>query len=164
MVTLKLNDAMESHLEKLKALKVENAIFLRYPEISWLIFPEFIEWDGCVLLRQEEVIQLPERFKPNPYCPDKTSYEADFNHVHIGDYIEEINRQPYERLRLGLKILNVWQLQLKKQFPSKEFILILSFDGEDCTLRFHTFREDVLPWINVKALNDFKEGIIFLKV
>lgn len=161
---MKKNKAMLSHLEKLKELRIENTILLKYPEISWIIFPEFVEWDGCVLLRQEEQLSLPEKFNPNQFCPDRTGYEADINHVHLDDYIDEIRSYPYEGLRIGLKIMNIWQLQLKSQFPSKKFILILTFDGEDCTLRFHTFREDALPWIDVKSLNDFNEGVAFLEI
>lgn len=159
-----MNNAMLSHLEKLKELRMEHTIRLKYPEISWIIFPEFVVWDGCVLLRQEEQLHLPENFKPNQFCPDRTSYEADFNHIHLDDYSDEIRSYPYEGLRIGLKIINIWQLQLKSQFPSQKFILILAFDGEYCTLRFHTFREDTPPWIDVTSLNDFQEGIVYLEI
>lgn len=84
--------------------------------------------------------------------------------MHINDYIEGLESNPYEALRIGLKVMNIWELRLKRQFPSKEFTLILTFDGEDCILRFHTKRKHAVPWIDVKSLDSFKEGIALLEI
>jgi len=160
---MKKNQAMSVHLKRLEKLNTEETILLKYPEISWVIFPEFIEWDGCVLLRQSKKLRLPDKFQPDPFCPDRTSYEASFNHVHLDEYMDEVRKYPYEGLRIGLKILNAWQLHLKNRFPAKKFVLILSFDGNDCVLRFHTCREGS-PWIDTSSLNDYEEGVLVLEI
>lgn len=45
---------MRIYIEKLKEMRMVNTILLKYAKISWILFPEFIEWDDCVLLRQDE--------------------------------------------------------------------------------------------------------------
>lgn len=161
---MRKNKAMLFHLKQLEKSRSEGSIYLKYPEISWIIFPDFVKWDGCVLLRQEEKLRLPKKFEPNQFCPDRTCYEANVNHVHLDDYIDEVKNCPYEGLRIGLKILDIWKLKLKSQFPIKKFILILTFDGNDCVLRFHTYRDDTLPWIDASSLNDYKEGVLLLEI
>lgn len=127
-----------------------------------LLAPQFVEWDNCVLLVQDCDMSLPERFIPNHFCPDRTGYEAGFNHVHLNDYIDE--HDPLLVLKFGLEIIRVWRSSLKKQFPEKEFVLVLSFDGEECVLRFYMKRHDSIPWIDIHSLEEYQEGIMVVNI
>ncbi len=155
---------MSNYLHELSKKSTYSSIEMQYPKIREVLFPRFIEWDGCVLLAQNEQLDLPNKFIPTPYCPDKTGFEAGENHIHFSDYLEKVHKNPLEGLRIALEIMDIWTCRLKKKFPETKFLIILSFDGEDAILRFHTMREDEPFWIDITNLDGFSEGIAILEI
>lgn len=132
--------------------------------ITGIIFPDFFEWDGCVLLERGSENPLPPQFSPNQFIVDRTAFEADYNHVHLNDFFDE-DFQPSYLLKIGIKILDVWAAFLYKKYNgNRRLILILSFDGEEVVLRFYTARENELQWIDVTAIESYLEGIIVAEI
>lgn len=53
----------------------------------------------------------------------------------------------YDWLRLGIYILDKWKSALKLKYPQYNSGLVLSFDEDDCVVRFHKKRENEVPWM-----------------
>ncbi|MCS1350892.1 hypothetical protein [Mechercharimyces sp. CAU 1602] len=83
-----LNKVMGNYLISLARIEREHSITLYYPKVKQILFPTFIDWDHCVLLKQGDTSDLPKEFRSNRFCPDRTGFEATYNHVHLGDYID----------------------------------------------------------------------------
>jgi hypothetical protein len=149
------NKAMIKYLSRSSGYSQSSDI----KKIIDLFCPSFIKKDDCIFL--EESIKNSTVSQSD--FQDKTSFEAFINHVHINDYISFMVNNPYEILNISIKVLEAWGYKLKFMYPDINFLLILSFDGEDCTLRFHTYRQDELNWIDIENLDGYSEGIL-LKV
>ncbi|MCS1350893.1 hypothetical protein NXZ84_04830 [Mechercharimyces sp. CAU 1602] len=60
--------------------------------------------------------------------------------------------------------METWRYKIKGIFPSSQFVLILSFDGEETILRFHKLRNDEPHWVNVESIEDYSEGVLVIVV
>ena len=122
---------------------------------------DFVEWDGCILLTTGLKTELPEKFVTTPQIPDRTSYEALYNHLHLGD-----NKADSEIVTIteGLRVLFSWENSLNAKFPTKKFHLVLSSLNGDVVIRFYQQRENEEPWLNLDALDEYKEERIFVLV
>lgn len=129
-----------------------------------VIFPNFYEWNGYILLSQNKDSELQTHFSPNQIVPDKTALEADYNRIHLNDIFDEGVR-PDVILNVGIKILEVWVAVLYMQFNGrKNFILILSYDGEEVVLRFYTVRQDEVPWLDTSKLESYSDGLMLIEI
>jgi len=160
---MKTNSKMKQYLDSVKTNEM-NSITIDLTKIENIIFPEFIAWDDCVLLSQEGDSELPSHFSPNQFVPDRTAFEADYNHIHLNDVFDEVD-QPEGLLNIGTKILEIWAAVLYRQYKGhRRFMLILSYDGEEVVLRFYTVRENELPWLNISTLESYLDGLMILEV
>ncbi|EPY14884.1 hypothetical protein [Paenibacillus alvei] len=162
---MKLNSKMQHYLDGLASTELRtNNYNINLNGVKEVVFPEFIEWDGCVLLKQEKNDPLPHQFSPNQFIPDRTAFEADYNHIHLNDIFDEI-LQPNQIFYLSTKIIDVWAAVLSRQFKSRyRFILILSFDSDEVVLRFYTVRDNETPWLDTSALESYLDGLLLIEI
>lgn len=160
---MKTNTRMQRYLDAIQTEKKNNCN-LDLSNVENIIFPEFLEWDGCVLLKHDRSGELPTRFTSNQFKPDKTAFEADYNHVHLNDFFdEEVHSDGI--LNIGIKILQVWAAVLYQQFKGlRQFDLILSLDGEEVVLRFYTVRENEVPWLDKAKLESYFDGLLLIEI
>lgn len=92
---------------------------------------------------------------------DRTGFEAAESHVHMRDVSKFFEENPIEGLRCAKKVVSMWVAKLKIDFPNYNFLIILTFHGDDSIVRFHKLRDNEAPWVNIEELEDYKdEGII----
>lgn len=134
-------------------------------ELFHIIWPEFIEVSECVLMKKNTE-NLKELNMDN-ICRmfgDRTGFEAADNHVHMMDLAKEFELQPLEGFKFALKLLEIWECKLKRDFPQYQFVLILSFDGQDSILRFHRNRkEEEGSWLNNNDLDGYENTAILVE-
>lgn len=134
-----------------------------FSEITRIIWPEFIEVNGCVLIKnQDEAVQLDMEHILRKFG-DKTGFEAFASHVHMTDVSKEFDDNPVAGLRFALKLLEIWEYRLRLYFPTYQFYLILTFDGEDTILSFHKIRENEI-WLDLEKLDDYETAVLVKKV
>lgn len=159
---MKTNLKMKQYLDSL--VKTEYNFTINLKRIENIIFPKFFDWDGCVLLSQDRNNELQAHFTPNPFVTDRTAFEAGYNHIHLNDYLDD-DISADTILNIGIKILEVWAAVLYKQYKgSKNFMLILAYDGEEVILRFFTVRKNEVPWLDLSKLEEYLDGILLIEV
>lgn len=105
---LLINSKMRIHLDEFGNTEVEADICnIEFSSLEDIIFPVFIEWDECILLKQKGNADLPTHFSPNPFITDRTAFEAFYNHIHLNDLLEDVMR-PNQVFKMATKILEVW--------------------------------------------------------
>lgn len=156
---------MQIHLDELENIEVKADICnIEFSSLEDIIFPVFIEWDECILLNQKGNADLPTHFSPDPFITDRTAFEAFYNHVHLNDLLEDV-MQPNQVFKMAIKILEVWASVLYRQFNTqKRFVLILSYDGEEVTLRFYSIRETDSSWLNISSLESYSDGLMVIEI
>lgn len=133
-------------------------------ELSYVIWPEFIEVSECILMKQNT--ENPKELNMDHIYRmfgDRTGFEASDSHVHMMDLAKEFELQPLEGVKFALKLLEIWECKLKRDFPQYRFVLILSFDGQDSILRFHRNREEEGSWLNNNDLDGYENTAILVK-
>ena len=152
---VKANKKMKSFLNKAK--KQTNLKIKEYSELLW---PNFIEENGCVFFERE--YQKSGKIDYDRYF-DKIGAEAFVNHIHLNDYIDD-HLNNFEKLFIGTILLDVWSCKIKMEYPSYRFVFILSFDDDgECILRFHKERKGS-SWIDMSKIEDYSEGIIVKEI
>jgi hypothetical protein len=141
---------------------------LKYHDKSELIdvvWPNFVEVEGCILIKKytEDNIEINLEHIIQQFG-DRTGFEASESHVHMIDISKTFKKHPLEGLRFAKKLLEIWSIKLKIDFPEYEFLLILTHHDDDTILRFHRLRELEETWININNIENFEEGIIIRKV
>jgi hypothetical protein len=119
---------------------------------SILFFPEFIEYDGCVIQKKGFDIQNFENWKNTEYINNYSQIESVLNHIHILDLFgtdekrDEIN---YDQIVfLGNQICEIYSAKLKFDFPEKTFVF--KFNGNE---KFEATDEYELTFYQEKNLN-----------
>ncbi|MWC31402.1 hypothetical protein [Paenibacillus sp. MMS18-CY102] len=159
---MKTNSKMRKCFDSL--VKTDGNFTIDLTRIESVIFPKFFEWDGCVLLSQERNNELQTHFSPNQFVPDRTAFEADYNHIHLNDIFDE-DVHPDAILNIGIKTLEVWAAVLYKQYNGRRnFVLILSYDGEEVVLRFYTVRQNEVPWLDISKLESYLDGLMLIEM
>lgn len=160
---MKTNAKMKQYIDTVKTDSMINPT-IDFTSLESIIFPSFFEWNDCVLLSQRKDSELPTYFSPNQFVPDRTAFEADYNHIHLNDIFDE-GAHPDLILNIGIKIFEVWAAVLYKQFNGRrKFMLILSYDGEEVILRFYTVREDEVPWLDTSKLESYLDGLMLIQI
>ncbi|WP_017687506.1 hypothetical protein [Paenibacillus sp. PAMC 26794] len=158
-----INSKMQMYLDELKNIEIQDRnCSIDFGSIESIIFPTFIEWDDCILLRQKGNTELPPHFSPNQFISDRTAFEANFNHIHLNDMFDD---EPIQIFRTAIKILDVWAAVLYRQFSAqRNFILILSYDGEEIVLRFYSTREYESPWLDISSIESYLDGLMIIEI
>ncbi len=159
---MKKNKKMERLINEIENEKKFNGLITS--KFLDLFFPKIIEWDECILLVLEDCLHdLPEKFTPNNVINDKTQFEATHNHIHLSDIFAELEENPNQSLRVALRLIEIWEQQLKINFPSQKFHLVISHDEFGSIVRFYKLRTGEIPWIDVDKIDNFKEEAILIK-
>ncbi|MBU8685293.1 MULTISPECIES: hypothetical protein [Bacillus] len=156
---MKFNKLMKSYLNEINT----NGKLIKEYNISDIferIVPEVIEWDSCVLIKNIESTDLPDYFSPNRFIKNRTELEIIHNHFHLDEYTNK-ECSPLQLLSKGIQIMKKIESVLKEQFPRLSFYLAMSFDKNDldCTIRFHTIRENEECWLD-EDLESYREAIL----
>jgi hypothetical protein len=114
------------------------------PELSRVLNAGFVEEKGCVLLASEARASALDRAATQ----DETGYECFINHVHV------------ESLGEALEFAGRLNRALSATFAGK-FIVIVSFDGREATVRFHRLRAGQ-TWLSENLEEYREEGIAVL--
>ena len=97
---------------------IERAI--AYGELFW---PEFVEFDGCILLAgfSEESYQ---GFMSQT-CGDRRAVEEVMNHRHILDFFSGSEQEPTQPqvVYLGRLLREMWTVKLQSEFPNRQIIV-----------------------------------------
>ena len=127
-----------------------------------LAWPKFVNNNGCILLSD----QLAKSHASQENFQDETSFEAFVNHIHLNgtEFGEEL--KPVEIIPIAVKIAEMWQVKLSRDFSEGKFLIILTFDEEEfeVTLRFHKIRDSQIPWINLDGIEKYVEPIMAIEV
>ncbi|WP_219836079.1 hypothetical protein [Paenibacillus sp. R14(2021)] len=139
--------------------------FHEHTELINIVWPTFIEVEGCILLQND---LKPDRTINIEFVlkqfGDRSGFEASESHVHMIDVSSFFIKQPLEGLRFAMKLVDMWVVKLKLDFPDYSFLIILSFDGGDSIIRFHRIREDEEPWINIERIDEYKDEGISIRI
>jgi hypothetical protein len=111
------------------------------PELSRVLAEGFVEENGCVLIATE----APDSPAARTVAQDETGYECFINHLHVKNLAEALE---FARRLNGA---------LVKGFTGR-FIVIVSFDGSEATVRFHKHRTGQ-AWLNNNLEAYGEEGI-----
>ena len=133
---MKSNQNMRRFLRELK----ENRPALS-PKLSSILNAGFVEEKGCVFLASEKRDSGSDRAA----AQDETGYECFVNHVHV------------EGLGEALEFARRLKNALTSLFPG-DFVVIVSFDGREATIRFHRLRSGQ-TWLNENLEEYREEGI-----
>ena len=154
-----VNAKMTALLQEVDKKNVQESHTAKLLDFLW---PEFININGCIVLAQ----QLEKSHVCQENFEDATAYEAFVNHVHLNDTElgEELN--PLELLNIAMKITEIWQQKLARDFSDDKFLIILGFDEDEneATLRFHKVRDSQFPWINLEGIDKYAEPIMVIEV
>lgn len=100
---------------------------------SILFWPEFIEYDDCIIFKNHFDKNNFENWKNTDYIKNYAQIESVLNHIHILDLFgtdEKKDEVNYEQiLFLGNKLCEIYSSKLKIEFPNKEFIF--DFNGNE---------------------------------
>ncbi|ACD21845.1 hypothetical protein FDE76_07605 [Clostridium botulinum] len=126
---------------------------------------EFFEIKGFVLLKKykDTVEELDENKILSVYY-DRTGYEASYNEFRIEDYFDSYIGKPMDGLALAIKLSEIWEYKLKRDFPSYKFHIIIGFDGNFTTIRFHRFRDEEGSWIALDNLDEYNGESIAVRI
>jgi hypothetical protein len=114
------------------------------PKLSSVLVAGFLEEEGCVLLASEAQNPMAGRAATQ----DETGYECFVNHLH------------FKNLGQALEFPQRLSNALAERFRAR-FVVIVSFDGREATVRFHKLRAGQ-TWLNEDLEGYLKEGIAIL--
>ena len=112
-------------------------------ELSSVLSAGFVEEKGCVLLATQARDTRPAFARAT--TEDETGYECFINHVHV------------ERLGEALEFARRLSKALAATF-AYDFVVIVSFDGRQATVRFHRLRKGQ-TWLTDNLEEYREEGI-----
>lgn len=156
----KMNKKMEMALNELKLF--ENSI--DYTIITEMTKTKFYEIEQCVLIDDGERKCNLDMKKIFEIYGDRIGYEASCNEFRINDYIEDDDNLGIKVLAYALEVMKSWESELKKQFASYTFNILISYDGEYATLRVYKYREEEIEWIDIDDLERFKYEAILVNI
>ncbi len=99
--------------------------------LSTLLWPDFVEYDGCVLL----AFKFDEAGVSNwldHLEGDRRAVEAVVNHVHLWDVLAAKAPEEYAALSaLAGRIAPMWRAAARAAFPEREFDITVTDDPDD---------------------------------
>jgi hypothetical protein len=133
------NQKMRGYLSHLQTHE-----FVLSPELSRVLAAGFVEEAGCLLLASEARYSTVAR----DATLDDTGYECFINHLHVSKLAE------------ALEFARRLKKALHERFGGI-FVVIVSFDGSEATVRFHKLRTGQ-TWLNKDLEGYLEEGIAVL--
>ncbi|SEM04277.1 hypothetical protein SAMN04488688_10866 [Paenibacillus sp. cl141a] len=156
-----INERLRQVLESIKCNTYKKEIDIDI--VKSLPF-KFIEVNGCVLLCEDnEVPNLDMDYILRQFG-DRSGFEAADSHVHMIDISKRFVEDPYQGLHFAIYLTSLWSCKLKSNFPYFEFIIYVTFHGNDTIIRFHKLREDEPTWIDIERVDEYKEEGIMIQM
>jgi len=119
---------------------------------TFLFWPEFLEYDDCIIFKNHFDKTNFENWKNTDYIKSYAQIESVLNHIHILDLFgtdEKKDEVTYEQiLFLGNKLCEIYSTKLKNEFPEKKFIF--DFNGNEKLTAFDEYR---ITFFQEKNLN-----------
>ena len=119
---------------------------------SFLFWPEFVEYDDCIIFKNHFDKNNFENWKNTEYIKNYGQIESVLNHIHILDLFgtdEKKDEVTYDQiLFLGNKLCEIYSIKLKHEFPEKKFIF--DFNGNE---KLTAFDEYEITFYQEKNLN-----------
>jgi hypothetical protein len=158
---IRTNKKMMDLLEKVK-IKNEEVIKISTYNLSKIMFPNFKEVHGCIIIdmNNEINVQNVDFKRILSMFKDRTGYEASCNEVRINDYIDYYDESAV--LQLAEIVANTWRYKLKIEYPQNRFCIIISFNGSYVTMRFHIIRENESTWLKYD-LDEYRDEAIMIQ-
>jgi hypothetical protein len=138
---MKTNQTMRRYLSHLQSHE-----FALSPALSSVLISGFMEEKGCVLLALGARASAVAREASSQ--DDDTGYECFINHLHIKSLAE------------ALEFARQLKSALTERF-TEDFVVIVSFDGREATVRFHKHRAGE-AWLDDNLEGYREEGIAVL--
>ena len=99
---------------------------------SCLFWPDFIEYDDCVFLKDTFSVENFKDWTKTEYVVHFAQIESVINHIHILDLFtsEKQDEITYEQIKyLGNKIREIYEVKLISNFPDRKFEVL--FNGDE---------------------------------
>lgn len=145
-----LNKAMKNKLES-------STVCAKELESNLISQPLFYESNGFFLIKKnakdkkeintEKIIRLYK---------DRTGYEASVNECRIEDYFE---CEKEDELKIAMQLAEIWEEELKLQFPAHIFHIIIANDEYSTVMRFYMYREEEAIWIDLDNIDSYDDAI-----
>jgi hypothetical protein len=136
---MRTNQNMRTYLRGLRTQESDIS-----PKLLNVLTAGFVEENGCVFLAS----QVRDSAFNRAATHDETGYECLVNHLHVGT------------LQEALEFARRLKKALDEQFVGG-FVVIVSFDGREATVRFHRLRVGQ-TWLNENLEGYQEEGIAVL--
>ncbi|HTO96626.1 MAG TPA: hypothetical protein VMK66_06240, partial [Myxococcales bacterium] len=127
---MKLNRRMGGYLEDLRSRAVEAVVPARGPDVN------IVEAGGCFLFRA--FLDKPH-LSPGDF-PDQTSLECSANRLRMESMLEPRLVRSCPLLLLTAGLITAREVSGALSRYQGRFNVILSYDGDGCTVRFHKIR------------------------
>lgn len=97
---------------------------------SDLFWPDFIEFDGCIL-RADQFDEANYREWLKSTQGDRGAVEAVINHTHLTDLFAHQNYQPTREqvIKVGYILKEMWQAKLDRDFPGRCYVSFYQHQG-----------------------------------
>ncbi|MBC1286195.1 hypothetical protein HB818_10560 [Listeria booriae] len=156
---------MNTAMKEVWASQEDNQVKLDMDVMLNVLYPEFVLWDRCILLNISKSLSMDgEQFIPSNTIEDRTQLEAFINHIHLIDFFPKFEDIPNKSLQFGVSVIEIWEQQLKKQYPMEKFQLVVSYDEFGCTLGFYTLRKNEEVWLDTADLEKYSEALLVKEV
>jgi len=152
---MKLNSKMKEFVDS-------NGLNLDVPPqlpeaLAAILKPGFVRVNGAIVLKAltqgAKAISLAD-------FPDETGYESFVNHIHIEDYVPHEHRSALVLMANGISLASRVLGLLRQSYPTEEFDVIVSFQENHCTVRFHKKRTG--QQLLRDNLDDYKEEALMV--
>jgi hypothetical protein len=114
---------------------------LEYVRLLW---PDFVEVNGMVFLREEQRAQpdLADVAETLKRFSNRTQMEQEFNLVEVPMlFASAAGADDQAILELANSLRDTWLAKLERDFPGRRFVVeVLEGDLDDPTIRFHMIR------------------------
>ena len=116
---------------------INSDIFFTFIELVW---PTFFQLDGHIFLKENFSLKKYESLKR-----ENENVEFWLNLILLSPYFENDNFEEQKSQSFSQKLVEIWQVKLKKDFPNLNFIVEYVFDSEnsDHGLTFYQISQDV---------------------
>lgn len=152
---MKLNSKMKEFINSYD-LNLEVPTQL-HPALAAIVEPGFVRVNGTIVLKAltqgAKAVSLAD-------FPDETGYESFVNHIHIEDYVPHENRSVLLLMANSISLASSLRRLLRQSFPSEEFEIIVSFQENHYTVRFHKKRAGQ-EWLR-DDLDDYQEEALMV--
>ena len=128
-----------------------------HPALKKLVEPGFVRLNDSILL---QALTQGARAVSLTDFPDETGYESFVNHIHVEDYIPHEKQSASSLMANSMSLASTLCKMLRQSFPNEAFEVIVSFQDNHYTVRFHKCREGQ-QWLS-DNLDDYQQEALMV--